>query len=262
MMFHSFLLIDIGNSRTKWATAPIPGRGLGTTHSRTPVQPMGEMATSEVGVKSVLALREEFQGYFLVFSSVVPAITPLFLRYFKRGVHCVEAGSSPLGFQFDYPNPSELGADRLAAAVAIAAEESRPAIIIACGTATALSVLDAKGKFCGGMIAPGLHAQLTALIQQTSQLPEVSLKMPRSVLARSTTEAIRAGVMVNFQGGVKEMIARLCDAFPGERATIVLTGGDAELAAKSLPMPHTVRPLLVLEGLRIIGHRIWNLESE
>jgi pantothenate kinase type III len=205
MMFHSFLLIDIGNSRTKWATAPIPGRGLGTTHSRTPVQPMGEMATSEVGVKSVLALREEFQGYFLVFSSVVPAITPLFLRYFKRGVHCVEAGSSPLGF---------------------------------------------------------LHAQLTALIQQTSQLPEVSLKMPRSVLARSTTEAIRAGVMVNFQGGVKEMIARLCDAFPGERATIVLTGGDAELAAKSLPMPHTVRPLLVLEGLRIIGHRIWNLESE
>ena len=262
MLFHNYLLVDVGNSRIKWAAAPIPGGRLAPKHARPSIEPVGEMATSDANVKSVMALRREFQGNFLVFSSVVPELTPLFLRFFKRGVHCVFADSSPLGFPFDYPNPAELGADRLAAAVAIAAEKAWPAIIVSCGTATALSVLDADGKFCGGMISSGLRAQLAALIQQTSQLPDITLKMPRNALAKSTIEAISAGVTTSFQGGVKEMIARLCDAFPGQCPSIILTGGDAELAAKALSMPYKVRPLLVLEGLRIIGNRVLNRENE
>ena len=90
-----------------------------------------------------------------------------------------------------------------------------PAIIVACGTATAFTVLDAKGRLCGGAIAPGLQAQLAALLGATAQLPTTTLRHPRSALARSTQDAIRAGVMLNFQGGVKEIIQQLSDALPG-----------------------------------------------
>ena len=132
-----------------------------------------------------------------------------------------------------------------------------PAIIVACGTATAFTVLDAKGRLCGGAIAPGLHAQLGALIAITAQLPSTSLKMPRSPLARSTRDAIRAGVLLSFQGGVKEIVRRLGEALSrGAKPQVILTGGHAKLATEALDVPYTLRPLLVLEGLRIIGQRL------
>ena len=109
----------------------------------------------------------------------------------------------------------------------------------------------------------GLQAQLDALIGATAQLPVTSLKMPRSPLAKSTRDAIRAGVLLNFQGGVKEIMRRLADSLPrGAKPHVILTGGHAKLAGQALGADYTVRPLLVLEGLRIIGNRVWNPESE
>jgi type III pantothenate kinase len=124
-------------------------------------------------------------------------------------------------------------------------------------------VLDAKGRLCGGAIAPGLQAQLDALVGATAQLPSTTLRMPRSALAKSTRDAIRSGVMLNFQGGLKEVAARLLDSLPrGKKPHLILTGGNAKLAAQAFDGSVTVRPLLVFEGLRIIGNRVWNPASE
>jgi type III pantothenate kinase len=168
-----------------------------------------------------------------------------------------------LGLRFDYPRPSELGTDRLAAAVAAHESGNGPVIIVSCGTATAFTVLDAEGRLCGGAIAPGLQTQLAALLGATAQLPATELIQPRSALAKSTQEAIRAGVMLNFQGGAKEIIQQLGETFSGnEKPSLILTGGNAHHLAGSLALPHTVRPLLVFEGLRIMGNRLWDSTAD
>jgi type III pantothenate kinase len=240
-----FLLIDCGNTRLKWATA----RTLG------PIRIAGEIATGKVTPTWIATLARKYPAHQLVLASVVPKLIPTFRRAFAKRIEIVSGTSPHLGLTFSYPKPGELGADRIAAAVSAHTNGHFPAIIVACGTATAFTVLDAKGRLCGGAIAPGLQTQLAALLGATAQLPGTNLKSPRTALAKSTQEAIRAGIMLNFLGGVKEIIQCLSDALPGNEPTILLTGGNAGYLAEELEIPFKLRPLLVLEGLRIIGVR-------
>jgi type III pantothenate kinase len=247
-----FLLIDAGNTRLKWAVA---GR-------KWPGRIAGDIATRDASAAWIKSLALKYPGHPTILACVVPKLAPAFRRAFGRRLVEVNSALRELGgpkpFRFRYPKPQELGADRLAAAVAVHAWGQYPAIIVACGTATAFTVLDEKGRLCGGAIAPGLQTQLAALIGRAAQLPETLLKQPRSALGKSTQEAIRAGVMLNFQGGAKEILAQLRAALEsGSRPHIILTGGNAPLLAKNLDVPHTLRPLLILEGLLIIGFRLF-----
>src|ERR1700677_3251673 len=199
---NSFLLVDVGNTRIKWATAHLPGFGP----RRQKPHPAGDLPTRAITPTKLAALAKKYPKHFLFLSSVVPKLTPLFIRAFHGRIHVVTAGSPALGVHFDYPKPAELGADRLVAATAISAEGKFPAIIVSCGTATAFSVLNAKGRFCGGAIAPGFSVQLTSLLGATAQLPATPLRAPKSFLARSTQDAIRAGVMLSFVGGVNQAL--------------------------------------------------------
>jgi len=241
-----FLLIDAGNTRFKWAVTTPRGR----------IIPAGDIAAKDATTVRISELAKKYPKYRTIVASVVPKLVPVFRRTFAGRIHIVSGASPALGLHFDYPKPSELGADRVAVAVAVHAEGVWPAIIIATGTATAFTVLDAKGRLCGGAIAPGLQAQLTSLLGATAQLPETKLQRPRSALAKSTQDAIRAGVIINFQGGVNETLRQLSAALPGGRPHIVLTGGNADYLTGSLDLPHTLRPLLVFEGLLIIGTRL------
>ena len=244
-----YLLVDTGNTRLKWATAQ---------HS-SPIRVSGEIGTAKANSTWIHALARKFPQQQVVLASVVPQVIPLFRRAFAKRMEIVSGTAPGLGLKFDYPKPAELGADRLAAAVAAHEAGKWPAIIISCGTATAFTVIDAKGRMCGGVIAPGLQTQLAALLGATAQLPDTVLKQPRSALAKSTQDAIRAGVILNFQGGVKEIIRQLGAALPArKKPAIILTGGNAHYLTGALDLPHTLRPLLVFEGLRIIGNRVWN----
>jgi type III pantothenate kinase len=193
---------------------------------------------------------------------VVPKWVPLFRRAFAGRLYIVTGASQKLPLTFAYPRPAELGADRIAAAVAAQADGKWPAIIVSCGTAVAVTVLDAQGRLCGGAIAPGLQAQLDALLGATAQLPATSLRLPKRLPARSTREAIRAGVLLNFRGGVKEIVTRLSEALPIKtKPYILLTGGDADALAGVFGPRAVVRPLLVAEGLRIIGASVFASKS-
>lgn len=251
----AFLLVDAGNTRVKWAVASMD--------KKTPLRLSGNMPTPAATPERIRLLAGKYPRHYLVLASVVPRLVPAFEKAFRRRFHLVTADSFALDLGFDYPKPAELGADRLAAAVATSAEGLHPAIIVACGTASAFTVIDAKRRLCGGAISPGLEAQLTALIGSTAQLPATDLRMPRRVPAKSTGDAIRAGVLLGFQGGVKEIITQLTKALPGRaRPHLILTGGNAVHVAKTLDLPFELRPLLVLEGLRIIGARAWNVERK
>jgi type III pantothenate kinase len=245
-----FLLIDAGNTRVKWATAGRTG----------PIKVAGDLSTSQVTEKSVAALARKFKKHVAILSCVVPKMLPTFRKAF--GERLVVVNSEVVDrfqkdFGFRYPKPSELGADRIAAAVAAHGLGFHPAIVIACGTATAFTVIDAKGRLCGGAIAPGLQAQLEALLGATAQLPATKLRMPRSALARSTRDAISAGVLLSFKGGVKEILAGLLKTLPARpKPTVLLTGGNAHLLANELGADVKLHPLLIFEGLLMIGrHR-------
>lgn len=240
------LLVDAGNTRLKWATARPGG----------PIRLGGEIATKTATPAWIASLARKYPAHSTVFASVVPKLTPAFRRSFAGRIEIIRGDLPNHGLLFDYPKPDEIGADRIAAAVAIQAGGAYPAIIVACGTATAFTVLDARGRLCGGAIAPGLQTQLAALIGATAQLPMTKLSHPRSALAKSTQDAIRAGVVLNFQGGVKEIIHALGKTLPGPgKPRLIVTGGNAPLLAKNLDLPFELRPLLVLEGLLIIGSR-------
>ncbi|HUB67563.1 MAG TPA: type III pantothenate kinase [Candidatus Methylacidiphilales bacterium] len=242
-----FLLIDAGNSRLKWAVAGPRGR----------IVPSGDIATQEAAPARIFTLARKYPNHRAVLASVVPKFIPIFRGAFTGRLHVVSGKSPALGLEFDYSQPSELGADRLAAAVAVHAEGVWPAIIIAAGTATAFTVLDERGQVCGGAIAPGLQAQLAALLAATAKLPSIAPRPPRHALARSTREAIRSGLIHGFRGGVKEIVRRLSSELtgPGQPA-VFLTGGNAAWLAGALDGSVQMRPLLVFEGLRMIGARL------
>jgi type III pantothenate kinase len=248
----SLLLIDAGNTRVKWAAAATRGK----------VRALGSMPAHAMSADAVAKLARRFPRHRVVLACVVPKWVPLFRRAFSGRLHVVSGASRDLPLSFDYPRPAELGADRIAAAVAAQADGKWPAIIISCGTAVAVTVLDAKGRLCGGAIAPGLATQLDALLGATAQLPATSLHRPRRLPARSTKDAIRTGVLLNFRGGVKEIVAQLTGALPGKTAPrILLTGGDADALKGVFGARAEVRPLLVAEGLGIIGTRVFASQS-
>lgn len=214
------------------------------------IRVLGDMATMELSARKASDLAKKYASHGAIVASVVPGISTRMKQAF--GKRAVLVDSKSCGLAFDYPKPEELGADRLAAAAAVRG----PAIIVACGTATTFNVLDARGRFCGGVIAPGLGVQLTALVGTAAQLPKTALASRASLPARSTRSAIQTGVLLNFQGGVREILQRLRNELktPGR---VVVTGGYASYLKGAALGEVEVRPLLVFEGLHIIAQRLF-----
>ena len=233
------LLIDVGNTRVKWA-------GIS---ARAAIRIFGELETAKASTPWATALKTKYHGHEVVISSVVPSVSKILGADFPSALF-VQGGMRKLPLAFAYPQPAGIGADRIAAAIGV---HTGPAIIISCGTATAFSVIDEKHRFCGGAIAPGLQTQLRALSGAAAQLPLTKLGAARKALGKSTDAAIRAGVLLGWQGGVREIVARLQKEVGG-KARLIATGGEARHIRGVRGLGHVAfRPLLVFEGLRIIA---------
>jgi type III pantothenate kinase len=234
------LLIDAGNTRLKWAE--VTARGA--------IKEEGWIATPAFTASRAAALRRTYARHRIVIASVVPTVSRTLRKVFPEAL-LVKGGLRGLPLAFSYPKPAEIGADRIAAA--IGAGKLAPAIIISCGTATAFSVLDARGQFCGGAITPGVETQSSALAGATAQLPETRPASGAKALGKSTRAAIRAGVLLGWQGGVIEIVRQLRQEV-GASARVIVTGGEARHLRGVRGLRRVeFRPLLVFEGLRIIA---------
>ncbi|HUI05891.1 MAG TPA: type III pantothenate kinase [Verrucomicrobiae bacterium] len=209
----------------------------------------------------------------VVLASVVPAATKKLLRLLKvarasrlrsfprrnRGnrdgrptsVLIVNAFID-LGIGVRYPRKQQIGADRLANAAGVARLYGAPAIVVDFGTALTFDIVNSRREYVGGVIAPGLAAVTDYLYQRTALLPRISLREPRSVVGKSTVEAMRAGVVLGYRGLVREILAALRRERGLKNAVVVATGGYGELMARGIPEIERVNPLLTLEGLRFI----------
>jgi type III pantothenate kinase len=156
----------------------------------------------------------------------------------------------------DYPNPAQIGADRLANSAGVLSRHGVPAIVIDFGTAVTFDVISSKPAYCGGVIAPGLGAMSGYLTRQTALLPEIELAEPASAIGKSTVHAMQAGAIFGYRGLVKEIIAKIREEVSGN-PKIIATGGDAELIARGVPEIEAVDPELTLDGLRQVAARVF-----
>ena len=147
-------------------------------------------------------------------------------------------------------NPKEVGADRIANAVAAFDLYGGPTIVADFGTATTCDAVSAKGEYLGGAIAPGIGISMDALVGRAAALRAVELVEPRSVLGKSTVECIQSGAVYGFAAQVDGLCERI-QAELGE-CTIISTGGLAELITPLSKYIQHSEPWLTLHGLRLV----------
>lgn len=192
--------------------------------------------------------------------SVVPALTPKIVAVLRRqfGVASqILTADAPHGLKIGYRQPSELGTDRLAAALgARSLFPKRNVIVIDCGTATTVTALHRDGTLLGGAILPGLALWPAMLAARTAQLPEVPAAKPRTALGRSTREALQSGFFHGHAGAMRELVGRIRgEAFGRAEAIVIGTGGHAARFAGEKIFDR-LEPDLVLAGLHDFSRRM------
>jgi type III pantothenate kinase len=150
-----------------------------------------------------------------------------------------------------YDNPKDVGADRIANALAAFTKYGGPAVVIDFGTAVTYDAISADGEYLGGAIAPGVEISLEALVSHTAMLRRVEPVAPDSVIGRNTVASIQSGLVWGFVAQVEGMVERMVSELGGS-AKVIATGGQAALVAGLTPVIQTIDPLLTLEGLRLI----------
>ena len=127
---------------------------------------------------------------------------------------------------------------------------NHPVIVVDFGTATTFDIVNEKGEFIGGIIAPGLNLQLKALNKFTSKLPRIEVALSNTAIGHNTTDAILSGVLRGSASMIDGLIEQ-CEKELGAKAVVVATGGYSGLIANYLKRPFDfINPTLTLEGLR------------
>ena len=128
-------------------------------------------------------------------------------------------------------------------------------MIVDFGTAITYDVVSAAGEYLGGIITPGAEISIDALYERAAKLPKVELAQPRSLIGKSTVEAIRSGIVFGFAGQVDGIVHRLRDEL-GADTEVIATGGLAQALVPSVRETiDEVDDLLTLTGLRLIWER-------
>jgi type III pantothenate kinase len=156
------------------------------------------------------------------------------------------------GVGIDYPRPESIGPDRLANAIAARHHFGAPVLILDFGTAVTFDVVDKRGNYIGGIIAPGLSAMTDYLHEKTALLPRIHIREIDTAIGRNTEEAMVVGTVHGYRGLIRSLVAELKRELGHRRLPVVATGGYAELMAAKLPEITAVDQLLTLEGLRLL----------
>ena len=193
-----------------------------------------------------------FEG--AIICSVVPPLTEIFRTAVKKltGHKALVVGAGvKTGLNILIDDPSSLGSDLAAAAVAAMVDYPQPVIIIDMGTATTMTVVDEGNRFIGGAIIPGVALSMNALSGGTSLLHKVPIEAPKKCIIGTTTACMQSGAVYGNAALLDGMIDRFEEEL-GKKTTVVATGG---IAAKVIP--HCRHEIiydedLLLKGLGII----------
>ncbi len=242
------LLLDIGNTNTHV--------GLATAARVVKQMDVPTAAWLEGGVEQKVP---PFVGTVsldgVMLCSVVPQVTQRARNFIKRRWRTRALEISPrtvTGVGIRYPRPNSIGPDRLANATAARHRFGAPVVVVDFGTAVTFDVVDGRGDYVGGIIAPGLAAMTDYLHEKTALLPRIKIREVRRIIGKSTEQAMLVGAVHGYRGLVRQLIGELKRELNVRRLPVVATGGYARLIAARMPEITAVEPNLTLEGLRLV----------
>ena len=251
------LAIDMGNTQT----------ALGLFDNSTLVHAW-RMPTNRTFTKDELHVR--LHGYFrkdgldlscvdaIAFAGVVPQL----MREWEGVARDMGARLMVVGREtaavtsIDAPNPAEVGADRIANATAAAALYGAPSIVVDFGTATNIDVVDERGAYIGGCIAPGIRISLDALTARAARLASVPLEAPKATIGHTTVEAVQSGTVVGAAAMAEGLVARIKRELGAPEARVIATGGLAGVVAEATDVFDAVDPQLTIKGICEIHRRL------
>lgn len=189
--------------------------------------------------------------------SVVPAlnysIRAAFLKYFEIDPTFLQV-QHITDLKIQYKNPQELGADRIANAIAAVHQyPNQDLIIIDLGTATTCDAITQDHVYQGGTIMPGVYISMKALYENTAKLSAVNILKPETIVGKNTVANIQSGLYFGHLGALREIILEMqTSIFAGRTPIVVGTGGFAYLFEQENIFT-TIIPELVLKGLQIVA---------
>lgn len=246
------LVIDIGNTVVKvglFEKEKLLLRGNFSTH------PYRESDEWGISLKNWLNIHlgSSIIDKVIISSVAQTALVPIkkaIPRYFK--VNPVEVNYKLAGIPVLCDNPEEVGADRIANAVAIVRMYELPAVAVDFGTATTFDVISEGGEYIGGVIAPGIRVASESLWQRAERLFPVEFRKPSFVIGKNTADNLTSGIFYGCIGMVKEILNQI-EHEMGQIKSIVATGGLGEIVSSECKMISSVNPDLTLQGLNFIA---------
>jgi type III pantothenate kinase len=250
------LAVDVGNTQTHFGA--FDGERL-VEHWR--FATVRTSTADELGavLRNLLELRglglADLDGS--IVSSTVPQLRPEWgsvgERYLRHETLIVGPGIKT-GMALRYDNPREIGPDRLVNAVAAFDRVGDACICVDFGTAITYDPVSASGEYLGGIICPGVEISMEALTERAAALPKIELTEPRSLIGKTTIDAIRSGVVYGFAGQVDAIVGRL-RAEMGQETRAIATGGLAGVIVPHADSIDEMDDFLTLTGLRLLWER-------
>ncbi|MGZ5195118.1 MAG: type III pantothenate kinase [Ramlibacter sp.] len=251
----SFLAVDVGNTRLKWAIydAPAPGATL-RAHGAEFLENIDKLAD---GAWLGLSAPQYMLGCAVAADPVKRRVEEQMEELWSAPAHWVIASAAEAGLVNGYDHPTRLGADRWVAMIGawhrmLASGARAPLVVVMVGTAVTVEAVDARGRFLGGFILPGHGIMLRALESGTA-----GLHVPTGEVREfptNTSDALTSGGTFAISGAIERMVQhvrRHCGAEP----RCYMTGGAGWKMAPHMSVSFELVDSLVFDGLLEIAKR-------
>lgn len=251
-----FLAVDVGNTQATLGLLDREGRTVAGWRMSTVATDTSDMLHSRLWgffQKDGLSLADvDAAGL----ACVVPVLTRAWDKCLSavaggRDRVCVLSPGSSYGMPVLMPDPRQVGADRIANALAARETYGAPVVVVDFGTATNIDVVDAGGAYRGGAISPGLMLSAGALFSHAARLASVPVEAPAHALGTTTEQAVQSGLVVGAAAQAEGLVARIEDELGIGDATVVGTGGLARTVSQATDLFDAIDPDLTLRGIRI-----------
>ncbi len=243
------LLIDLGNSRVKWAQSGpgcwLPGAAVHRDHD---IAGVLDQAWNELPPPKRIVLVS------VAAADITGALEYWMQDRWKLAAYRVRAQRAQLGVVNSYREPETLGADRWAALLGARGITEGACVVVDCGTAVTVDALSSDGVFAGGVIFPGLELTRASLGAGTAGIG-CAQGNDASVLAQATADAVAAGAAFGVAGAIERILKEQEHAL-GAEIEVFITGGDAPALAPRLDRPTLYMPDLVLKGLARVAEEL------
>ena len=245
------LVIDVGNTRLKWAMLTSTGLSdqRAVVHRDSKIG-MWTAALFESGQTPQRVLVSNVAG-----PAMAKTLTRLAKKKFRVKVEFVTAAPEFHGLTNGYLDPSLLGADRWLALIGAWTKARSALCVVDAGTAVKVDSVDANGQHLGGLIVPGIHMMRESLMNKTSDIAKAAQHSTPSlagVLANNTLGAVSRGAVFAL-AGMADRAAEVIEQSTGTKPRLFITGGDAGMITGTMRSQGEIVPDLVLQGLAVIA---------